>query len=290
MSFAGLAFILLSAAGFGSMALFAHTAFADGVSTETLVFLRFLIGAIIIGSWLFARGIVLPRGRALAGYLLLGGMYSVGAWCYFSALRYASSGLVALLLYTYPLFVAVFAAVLGIDRFGRREGIATVCATGGLLLALGSGAAGGQLLGIVLGIVSGLIYAIYIVTGSRLGERTPPLSAAFVVLCTGAACHAAYGSIKGFALPQSSNGWLALLAIGSFGAALAIAAFFAGLKRIGPTRASLLSTVEPPITIALGFFFLGEQLGWPQLIGGSAILAAALLLASPRREPAATAA
>lgn len=286
MPLTGIVFILLSAAGFGSMALFAHAAFADGVSIGTLVCLRFAIGAAIIGAWLLARGIALPRGRALAGYLALGAMYAVGAWCYFSALQSASSGLVALLLYTYPLFVAVLAAVLGIEKFGRREGVAILLAGAGLLLALGSGARGGELAGILLGIASGLIYAVYIVTGSRLGESTPPLAAAFVVLCTGASCHAVLGSFNGFALPHSTQGWLAMLAIGSFGAALAIAAFFAGLKRIGPTRASLLSTVEPPITIALGFLFLGEQLGWPQLIGGIAILGAALLLAAPRRSPA----
>lgn len=289
MPLAGLFFILAAAAGFGSMALFAKFAFAGGVSTGTLVFLRFLIGAAIIGAWLLIKGIALPRGRALAGYLLLGGMYSVGAWAYFSALHYASSGLVALLLYTYPLFVALFAALFGIEHFGRREGIASALACGGLLLALGSAASGGEWLGIVLGIASGLVYAIYIITGSRLSAGTPPLAAAFVVLSSGALCHGVVGGFNGFAFPHGLSAWLAMLAIGSFGAALAIAAFFAGLQRLGPTRASLLSTVEPPITIALGFFFLGEQLGWPQLAGGGAILGAALLLAAAKNKTAAAA-
>lgn len=279
MPFSGLLFILASAAGFGSMALFAHIAYADGVSATTLVFLRFLIGALIIGAWLAVRGIALPRGRALYGYVLLGGIYSFGAWAFFAALQHASSGLVALMLYTYPLFVALFAALLGIDRFGRREGSAMLLTCAGLLLALGSSAGGGQLLGIALGVASGLAYAIYIVIGSRLGQQTPPLAAACTVLLTGAACHGLLGSVTGFSLPNSSSGWLALLAVGTFGAALAIAAFFAALKRLGPTRAALLSTIEPPITITLGFFFLGENLAWPQLVGGAAILTGAILLA-----------
>lgn len=279
MSISGLLFIFASAAGFGSMALFAHIAYADGVTPATLVFLRFLIGALLIGGWLAARGIALPRERALRGYIVLGAIYAFGAWAYFAALQYAASGLVALLLYTYPLFVVLFAALLGIERFGRREATATVLVSTGLLLALGSSAGGGQPLGIVLGIASGLAYAIYIVSGSRLGQQTSPLAAAFVVLLTGASCHAVVSGLAGFSLPQSSAGWLALLAIGVFGAALAIGAFFAGLKRLGPTRASLLSTVEPPITIALGALFLGESLAWPQLLGGAAILGAALLLA-----------
>ena len=290
MSLSGLLFILASAAGFGSMALFAHIAYADGVSPATLVFLRFLIGAAIIGAWLAVRGIALPRGRALYSHLLLGGIYSFGAWAFFAALQYASSGLVALMLYTYPLFVTLFAAWLGIDRFGRREGIAVLLTSAGLLLALGSSAGSGQWAGIALGIASGLAYAIYIIIGSRLGQQTPPLAAACTVLLTGAACHGVIGGLTGFSLPHSSSGWLALLAIGSFGAALAIAAFFAALKRLGPTRAALLSTIEPPITIVLGFIFLGEHLGLPQLVGGAAILAGAVLLAvggraAPQTDP-----
>lgn len=274
----GILYILASAACFGSMALFAHFAYADGASPGTLMFLRFSLGALLIGGWVVLRGIPLPRGRTLKGYAFLGFLYALMAWSFFTALQYASSGLVALLLYTYPLFVAIIAAVIGIDRFGRIEAAALAIASLGLLLALGNDTTGSPL-GIALGLAAGAIYSIYIVTGSRLGKDTPPLAASFVVLTAGAACHALAGSVTGFAFPGGVTGWLGALAIGVFGAALAIGAFFAGLKRIGPTRASVLSTLEPLVTIALGATFLGERLAWPQLLGGAAILAAALLLA-----------
>lgn len=273
----GILYILVSAACFGSMALFAHFAYADGASPGTLMFLRFSIGALLIGGWLAFNRVGLPRGRALAGYAFLGFLYALMAWSFFTALQYASSGLVALLLYTYPLFVAVLAAVLGLDRFGRVEAAALVIASLGLLLALGNDSTGSPL-GIALGLAAGAIYSIYIVTGSRLGKDTPPLAAAFVVLTAGAACHAIVGGATGFAFPQHPSGWAGALAIGVFGAALAIGAFFAGMKRIGPTRASVLSTLEPLVTIGLGATFLGEHLALPQLVGGGAILAAALLL------------
>lgn len=288
MQLTGILLILASAACFGSMALFARWAYADGVTPGTLLFLRFGIGAVLIGLWLALRGSPLPRGRALRGYAFLGVLYAAMAWSFFSALQHASSGLVALLLYTYPLFVAVIAATVGIERFGRSEAIALAIASGGLLLALGGDASSGNPLGVAMGIAAGLIYAVYIVTGSRLGGDTPPLSAAFVVLVSGACCHAFAGSLTGFAFPVTAIGWLGALAIGVFGAALAIAAFFAGLKYVGPTRASVLSTLEPLVTIALGAAFLDEHLAWPQLLGGAAILAAAILLAVTPRVPVAS--
>ena len=59
----------------------------------------------------------------------------------------------------------------------------------------------------------------------------------------------------------------------------AITWYFAGLTRIGPTRASTLSTVEPAVTVALAAIFLGERIAPMQMAGGALILAAVVLLA-----------
>ena len=58
---------------------------------------------------------------------------------------------------------------------------------------------------------------------------------------------------------------------------------FAGLRRIGPTRASTLSTIEPVVTVALAALVLDERIASIQLGGGALILVAAVLLA---RDPA----
>jgi drug/metabolite transporter (DMT)-like permease len=62
----------------------------------------------------------------------------------------------------------------------------------------------------------------------------------------------------------------------------AITWFFAGLKRVGPTRASTLSTVEPAVTVALAALMLDERIALVQLAGGALILAAVVLLARAR--------
>ncbi len=57
-----------------------------------------------------------------------------------------------------------------------------------------------------------------------------------------------------------------------------IAAFFAGLARVGSSRASILSTIEPPITVLLAMAVFGETLGWPQVLGGVLVLSGAVLV------------
>ncbi len=71
-------------------------------------------------------------------------------------------------------------------------------------------------------------------------------------------------------------GWLACLAVVSTVAAISL--FFAGLARVGPTTASILSTAEPVVTVVLAFLVFGETLGRLQLVAGALVLAAVLVL------------
>ena len=53
---------------------------------------------------------------------------------------------------------------------------------------------------------------------------------------------------------------------------------FAGIARVGPTVASILSTVEPVVTVLLAFLVFGEVLGAAQLLGGALVLCSVLVL------------
>jgi drug/metabolite transporter (DMT)-like permease len=57
-----------------------------------------------------------------------------------------------------------------------------------------------------------------------------------------------------------------------------VVAFLAGLKRIGPTNASMLSTLEPVVTVFLAAILLHDTLKPAALLGGGLILAAVILL------------
>ena len=70
---------------------------------------------------------------------------------------------------------------------------------------------------------------------------------------------------------------------------VAVSAFFAGLRRVGPSEAAILSTFEPPVTVALAFAVLGERLSVVQLAGGALVLAAVVLLQLPGRRAVAPA-
>ena len=65
-----------------------------------------------------------------------------------------------------------------------------------------------------------------------------------------------------------------------------MATFFAGMERIGATRASILSTVEPVVTIGCSALLLGERLSCLQGFGAILVLAGAVWVVWQRQQPA----
>jgi drug/metabolite transporter (DMT)-like permease len=70
---------------------------------------------------------------------------------------------------------------------------------------------------------------------------------------------------------------LAVLA-GVLGAGLPSILFLVGIRAIGGTRAGILMLIEPLVGVTLAAVLLGEALAPIQVLGGVAILTAALLL------------
>lgn len=281
----GALLVFISALGFGAMALFAKVLYAQGMDTHSLLMLRFALAAVLLGGLARARGARFPTGRALANAVFMGLAYALMAWTYFSALRHASSATVALLLYVYPILVTLAAAALGLDRFGAAEALCLALASAGLCLVLG-GAIAGTATGLLLALASALCYSAYILLGSRAQPPVDSLAASTVVLGTAAACYLGLAMWQGVRWPQGASGWGAMLALAVFGTVVAIAAFVAGLRRVGPTQAAVLSTLEPVVTVGLGVAFLGERLSPGAAAGGALILLAALVLTGARRRRA----
>jgi drug/metabolite transporter (DMT)-like permease len=282
-----------SAAAFGAMAVLGKLAYDAGATVGTLLAVRFLLAAALFWALVLggeaARELRALRGRDVAVGLALGACgYAIQAGCYFTALERIDASLLSLLLYTFPAMVAVAAVALGRERMDARRVAALVLASGGLALVV-AGAGTGALdpLGAALGLGAAVVYSTYIlVSEGVVGRMTPRLLSALV--CTGAAASLTVGSallgqLRPGELTAAGWGWLACLAVVSTVAAVSL--FFAGLERVGPTTASILSTAEPVVTVVLAFLVFGELLGPVQLLGGALVLAAVLTLASyrPRR-------
>lgn len=266
------------------MAIFARFAYDGGADVHGVLLTRFALAGAVLAALMAATRRPWPRGRALAVALGMGGLGYVGqSLCYFSALEHASAGLVALLLYAYPTIVCLLGALFLHERITGRTAVLLAVSFAGIALTLGGGR--GSATGIALGLAAALFYSVYIVVGARelrgtdaLASTTVVCLAAFTVLALATPLHAPR-------FPQGAAAWTATVAIALVSTVVAILAFFAGLKRVGASTASIVSTLEPVVTVALAFLVLGETLSGPQLVGGALVLGSALWLA---RNPSST--
>jgi drug/metabolite transporter (DMT)-like permease len=275
----GLILIITSAASFGVMPIFARLAYNAGAEPITVLFLRFTIAAVVMNLIMVVRRTAYPRGLILLELILLGAIAYVGeSLAYFLALKLASAGLVVLLLYIYPALVTALSAIFLKEHLTRVKIIALFLALSGTALTLRI-SSGGSLPGILLGITAAVDYAIYILLSSRIVRRSGSIASTSVIITSTACVYAGIVAFRGVIYPATSIGWIAIVAIALISTVLAFVTFFAGLKRIGPTSASTLSTFEPIVAVVLVAIVLGETISPIQVLGGMLILSAVVLLA-----------
>lgn len=279
----GAVLVAASAAAFGALPIFARLAYAQGVDLFGILVPRFAIGAALLALIAAVRGLHWPRGRTMVATLLMGGLgYTGQSFLYFTALQFADASLVALLLYSFPFIVALLAAAFLGERLGTGRIVALLAAGIGLVMTIGGGR--GAPLGIALGLGAALVYAVYIVVGSRLLRDVDPITSSCLI-CTAAACsYAAIAFVRGLGdapvhWPATGDAWLPVIGLALVSTVLAISAFFAGLQRLGATATSVLSTLEPVVSVALAALVLGERISTLQLFGGGVIVATAIWLA-----------
>jgi drug/metabolite transporter (DMT)-like permease len=274
----GIILVVISAAAFGTLGILGRYAYAEGMDALTMMALRFSLAALVLVALLAARREPLPRGRTLMLLIAMGAVGYVGqAFCYLTALQYASPGLVALLLYLYQVFVAILAAIWLREPITRRKAVVLGLALAGLALTVGP--AGGKWPGVVLAVSAALIYSVYILAGSRVMRSVSAIQSSAVIFLSAGAMSTLLMLANGPQPPTTASGWAVIGALVLVATVVPVAAFLAGLARIGPTNAAMLSVLEPAVTVALAALLLGETLGPVTLLGGALILASVLLLA-----------
>ena len=273
----GILLIAISAASFGTLAIFGRYAYTDGMDTFTVLFLRFTISASIMTIILLLRKEPFPRGRILLQLIGMGALGYVGqSFMYLTAINYASAGLVALLLYLYPFFVMILSAIVFREHITRLKVIALILALVGTALTVDPN--GGQLIGALMAVTAAAIYSVYIIVGTNVMKHVSSVQSSMVIFASAGFVFGILTAIKGPHLPTSNAGWFAMSGIVLIATIIPVVTFLAGLEMIGPTNAAMLSTLEPVVTVLLAAWLFQEKLNTISLLGGGLILVAVLLL------------
>jgi drug/metabolite transporter (DMT)-like permease len=227
------------------------------------------------------RHLVLLLGAALVGIY-------VNQVAFVYAIELTTASTVALIFGTLPVLTALFAYAFGIERLSRRFWIAAAFSFAGVaLVAIGSeGGVSGDVTGDLLALVGAASWGLYSVAIAPLMRSYSPFRISAVALLAGCV------PLALTALPQLiDQDWnLPRLVWAGFAFAvlgplvLTNVLWFTAIDRVGPSRATLVTNLQPFLAAVFAVVLLSESISAPQLAGGAAI-ALSLLLA--RRRPVA---
>ncbi|QNB46301.1 EamA family transporter [Thermanaerosceptrum fracticalcis] len=281
----GLIVTTISAASFGAMSIFAKFAYDGGANVPTVLFLRFTLAFLFFWGYLsFIKRDLKPYPFVVTSKLFLLGALGYGSMsaCFFLAVSRIPASLAGMLLYLYPALVTITTIVLKQETYTRQKGLALLITSLGLLLVLGTSFEGIDFLGILFGIGAACTYTVYIVTGSNVLRVLEPIKATTYIITGAASTYIIFGVTTGnLSFNFTSLAWLTIAGIALISTIVAILFFWLGVQLIGAARASIISTIEPLVTVVLAWLAFDEMLSPVQLVGGALIILGVFVLQYP---------
>lgn len=276
------------AIGFSGKAVIIKLAYRHGVDALTLLALRMLLSAPLFAllGWWAARGAqaIAPRDRATVALMGFVGYY-LASYFDFLGLQYVTAALERLLLFVNPTFVVLISALLFGRRVTGRDVVAIAACYAGIFLVFFNDLhtqPGNVALGSAWVLLSALLYAMYLVGSGRLVGRVGSMrfaSYAGLVSCGAVVAHFLVASRDPSVILHQAPTvyWLSLLmAVAS--TVLPIVLTSEGIRRMGASHASIIGSIGPIATIALGAIFLGEPITAVQVAGALLVLAGVLVI------------
>jgi drug/metabolite transporter (DMT)-like permease len=200
--------------------------------------------------------------------------------CFVYSIDKTTAATVTLFLGTTPIFIGLIASAVGLERLTRDFWLATVVSIVGVgFVASGSGGFSGNVVGDALAIGTAATWGSYSVAIAPLMRRYSPFRISSLVLVIGWIPLAITGAHQ--TAEQTFHFHTLMWVAFAFAVVgplfLTNILWFTALDRVGPSRASLFSNLQPLLGVAFALVLLGEHLTRWELLGGVAILGAVLL-------------
>lgn len=276
----------VAAVCFSAKAIMIKLAFGYKVDPLTLLFLRmtfalpfFLVIPLLQRTGARGANLRISDYGKLAVLGVLG--YYASSLLDFLGLQYVTAGLERLILFVYPTLVVVLSWLIWHKPIGRREVGALLLTYVGIAVVFSNDAVREQpnvLLGALLIFGSAFTYAVYLIGSGRLIPRFGAISFTAYAMTV-----SALSVIVHYLFTAKTSIFTYPKEVFAYGVALAIISTViptflvsAGIKAIGASRAAIIASIGPVVTIMLGYFFLGEQISWYELVGTMLVLAGVL--------------
>jgi drug/metabolite transporter (DMT)-like permease len=278
---AGFLYVLAAAFMWGVIGVFTKFVLAEGVSALEIAFWRAVFG------WMFFLVHAAVAGQLRAHRKDLPALLGFGVICvtlfygaYQIAIRDVGMAMAAVLLYTAPAWVALLSRLVLKEEMTLVKAVCVAMTILGVAcISLGPKLTSGStidlnLFGLAAGLLSGFTYALYYIFGKKFLYRYPTPTIFVYALPFGALLLLPFVHF----VHKSPEAWLLMIGMALVTSYGAFSVYYAGLKRMEATHASVVATFEPLVAAVLAYALFGEKFSLLGYAGSSLIIVAVLMV------------
>jgi drug/metabolite transporter (DMT)-like permease len=203
--------------------------------------------------------------------------------------RHVDAGTAAMLIQISPVLIALLATMFLGERFTGWLGLGLLLAFSGVVL-IGVSQPDGQndLLGVALCLLAALVYSISLVVQKPLVSRLSALHVTWLACTIGAlVCLPFAGQLVDDTSHASASDIWWVIYLGLFPTAIAFTTYAFALRHMTASSLGITTYLVPPLTILMGWLFLGEVPPTMAYAGGAlALVGVAVARKKPRNHRA----
>ena len=254
-------------------------------SRATFSFIVLLFALVLLRGWKRLR---LPLADFRRMFVL--GILGVAAsnYLYYLAIQRTNVATAIILQYTAPILVLLYTVARGLQKPTMRRVGAVALAVTGIALVIGIFGSGGfrlDAIGVLAALGAAFSFAFYNVGGHSILARNDRWTVLlYVILSASLFWMVVNPPWKIAAAHYSAGQWLFLLVFSLISVLAPFALYFAGLQHLEPTRAIVVSCLEPVFSIVIAALTLGEVMKPLQAVGIALVLVAIVVVQLPDRK------
>lgn len=259
--------------------------FNAGMSPFTLVQTRVTMASLImiVVLSLMKSSLLKIPARDILYFLLFGSVFmALMQLSYFMAISKIQVAEAILVQYLAPVLVAAYSMLFWRERMTCRKVLALVLSLAGCYLVVGGYSL--RILsmnrqGIIWALLSALAFASTTLLSEKGMQRHNPWTAlTYALLFSALTLNALQRPLLILSGTYTLTQWAAILYIVVFGTLIPFGLYLVGVNYIRSTRTIITATLEPIAAALFAFLLLGERLSFLQILGGTSVISAIILL------------
>lgn len=276
--------VICAATCWGLLGIFTRTLMAAGFASSDIVASRNLITALCLFSFLFLtdRNKLKIQPKDIRLFLCMGTFGLVlNSTCYLITMNLISLSAASILLYLSPYMVMLQSALVFKEKITKQKVAALLIAFTGCIMTVGVvDRVGISITGIGTGLAAAFCYSLYTIFGKVALQKYPPLTVLTYSFAVGGIILIPFCDLRKIMVlvSASSVNLTNLLVVAFFLTLFPFLCYIKGLEKLEPSRAAIISFVEPLTAAIAGIVVYQEMLSASKAVGVVLIFLSLIIL------------